>query len=153
MAMIENPRKVFNFSIQIAQAPIDPFLAQKVVVPEITADIVEHGDTNHDIKTAGRVKYSTVNIEKIMTTSGADNYMFDWLYSCQDPIIGGGLIPTAYKRTITITELAEDGTSILNTWVLTGCWPSKINSMNLSRTDSDNTMESIEICVDKIEKL
>ena len=151
--MIENPRKVFNFSIQVMGAPIDPFLSQKVVVPEISADVVEHGDTNHDIKTAGRVKYSMVQVEKIMTTSGADNYFFDWLYSCQDPIIGGGLNPTAYKRTITITELAEDGTSILNTWVLTGCWPSKINSMNLSRTESDNTMESLELCVDKIEKL
>ena len=88
-----------------------------------------------------------------MTTSGADNYMFDWAYSCQDPIIGGGLVPDEYKRIVTISELAEDGTSVLNTWICTGCWPTKINGMKLDRQSSDNTMESIELSVDKVEKL
>ena len=153
MAQVSNPRKEFNFTIQIAPAPINPFLAQKVEIPEITIDQTEHGDTNHDIKTAGRVKVGNINISKIMTTSGADNYMFDWAYSCQDPIIGGGLVPRQYKRVVTITELAEDGTSALNTWVCIGCWPTKINGMKLDRQSSDNTIESIELSVDKIEKL
>jgi len=153
MAQIQNPRKKFNFSIQIVPQPINPFLAQKVVIPEVALGMVKHGDTNHDIKTAGRVEYGDVEIEKISTTSGADNYFFDWLVSCQDAVIGGGLLPNQYKRIITITELAEDGTSILNTWVLTGAWPNKINGTELSRQDTENTMESVSICVDKIEKL
>lgn len=153
MAQISNPRKQFNFSIQIAPAPINPFLAQEVEIPDINVEPVSHGDTNHDIKTAGRVTYGNITINKIMTTSGSDNYMFDWLYSCQDPIIGGGNIPSFYKRVVTITELAEDGVSILNTWVCTGCFPVTINGMTLSRTSSDNTIESIELSVDKIEKL
>ena len=62
MAQIKNPRKVFNFSFQIMPLPIDPFLAQKVTIPEVSADVVEHGDTNHDIKTAGRVKYGNIMI-------------------------------------------------------------------------------------------
>ena len=57
MAQVSNPRKEFNFTIQIAPAPINPFLAQKVEIPEITIDQTEHGDTNHDIKTAGRIKF------------------------------------------------------------------------------------------------
>lgn len=153
MAQVSNPRKSFNFSIQVVPEPINPFLAQKVQIPEIGIEAVMHGDTNHDIKTAGRVTYGTVNIEKISTTSGADTYFFDWLYSCQDAVIGGGLVPDEYKRVVTITELAEDGTSILNTHVLIGCWPNKINGIQLDRQSSDNTMESIELCVDKIEKL
>lgn len=153
MAQISNPRKSFNFSIQIAPAPINPFLAQKVDLPEITIEQVEHGDTNHDIKTAGRVKLGNINISKIMTTSGSDNYMFDWAYSCQDAIIGGGLIPSQYKRIVIITELAEDGTSVLNTWVGMGCWPTKINGMTLDRLSSDNSIEQVELSVDKIEKL
>lgn len=153
MAQIENPRKAFNFSIQIAPAPINPFLCQKVESPEITITQTNHGDTNHDIKTAGRVETGNLRIDKISTTSGADNYMFDWAYSCQDPIIGGGLVPSRYKRIITITELAEDGTSALNTWICTGCFPTKINGLSLDRQSSDNTMESIEFSVDKVEKL
>ena len=153
MAQIKNPRKVFNFSFQIMPLPIDPFLAQKVTIPEVSADVVEHGDTNHDIKTAGRVKYGNIMIEKLMTTSGADNYMYDWLASCQDAVIGGGLVPPFYKRVMTIFELAEDGTSILNTWICTGVWPNKINAIDLNRQESNNTIESIELCVDVIEKL
>lgn len=153
MAQISNPRKAFNFTIQIAPMPINPFLAQKVTVPEITIEQVEHGDTNHDIKTAGRVVYGNIIINKIMTTSGSDNYMFDWAYSCQDAIIGGGLVPAQYKRVVTITELAEDGTSALNTWVGIGAWPTKINNMELDRQSSENSIESIELSIDRLEKL
>jgi len=153
MAKITNPRKQFNFSIQIVPAPINPFLAQKVTIPEIGLEIVKHGDTNHDIKTAGRVSVGEVQIEKISTTSGADNYFFDWLKSCQDEIIGGGLTPDLYKRQIIITELAEDGTSILNTHILIGAWPNKINGLEFDRMNTDNTVESISLCVDKIDKI
>lgn len=153
MAQVSNPRKEFSFTIQIAPTPINPFLVQKVDIPEITVEQATHGDTNHDIKTAGRVKYSNLNLSKIMTTSGSDNFFYDWAASCQDVIIGGGLVPSQYKRTITVSELAEDGTSILNTWVFMGCWPTKISAMKLDRQSSDNTIESIEISIDKMEKL
>lgn len=153
MANVSNPRKQFNFSIQIAPAPINPFLCQKVTIPEISLDTVEHGDTNHSINTAGRVKTGKVQIEKISTTSGADNYFMDWLYQCQDPIIGGGAVPDDYKRIVTIQELAEDGTSVLNTWVCIGAFPNKINGTELNRLSSDNTVESVELTVDKVEKL
>lgn len=153
MANISNPRKQFNFTIQVAPAPINPFLAQKVEIPEISLDVAEHGDTNYDVKTAGRQKVGVITIEKIMTTSGADNYMFDWLNSCQDTIIGGGLVPQFYKRVVTISELAEDGTSILNTWVCQGVFPIKIDGQTLDRKSSDNTIEKIELSVDRVEKL
>lgn len=153
MAQIKNPRKGFNFSILIAPLPINPFLVQQVKVGEIEIEAVLHGDTNHDIKTGGRVNFPTLTLSKLMTTSGADNFMWDWAMSVADATIGGGLVPDLYKRTIVITELAEDGTSILNTWVMTGCWPQKINGLELNRMASDNTIESMEFCIDNMEKL
>jgi phage tail-like protein len=153
MAQVSNPRKGFNFSIQIAPLPIDPWLAQKVTIPQIEVEKAAHGDTNHDIKTGGRVKYNDIKIEKIMRTSGSDNYFFDWAASVADVVIGGGLTPTLYKRVITITELAEDGTTPINVWVCGGCWPTKINDMGLDRMSSENSIESIDISVDTIEKL
>lgn len=152
MAQIENPRKQFQFSIAIAPLPMNPWLAQKVNIPDISIDIAEHGDSNHDIKTGGRVKYTTINIDKISTTSGSDNYFFDWAASVQDVLVGG-LPPQAYKKVVTITELAEDGQTVINTWICKGCWPSKINGLELTRQGSDNTIEAVEICVDKIEKI
>lgn len=153
MAQITNPRKEFNFSIQIVGAPINPFLVQDVTLPEININQAKHGDTNYDVKTAGRVEYSEAELEKIMTTSGADNYFFDWAYSCQDSIIGGGLVPDLYKRTVLISELAEDGTSILNTWVLLGVWPTKINGQKLTRRGTDNSLEKISLSVDRLDKV
>ena len=88
-----------------------------------------------------------------MTTSGADNYFFDWAYSVQDVMIGGGSPPDTYKRTILVKELAEDGTSVINTWVCEGAWPTKINGQKLDRKSSDNSMEKLELSVDRCEKL
>lgn len=153
MANIKNPRKEFNFSIQVVGAPINPFLVQEVTIGDISITQAKHGDTNHDIKTAGRVEIGETELSKLMVTSGADNYMFDWAYSCQDVIIGGGLIPQQYKRNLLISELAEDGTSIINTWILTGCWPTKINGQKLSRMSSENSLERVSLSVDKVEKI
>lgn len=153
MAKISSPRKKFNFSIQIVPAPINPFLAQKVTLPEMSLGVAKHGDTNHDIKTAGRVEIGDMTIEKISTTQGADNYFFDWMKSAGDEIIGGGLVPEQYKRQILVTELAEDGTSILNTWICIGCFPIKINGLDLDRMDTENSIENITISVDKCDKI
>ena len=153
MANIKSPRKKFNFSIQIVPAPINPFLAQKVTAPEIGLGVAKHGDTNHDIKTAGRVEIGDITIEKIISTGGADNYFFDWLKSCNDELIGGGLVPDEYKRQLLITELAEDGTSILNTHIAIGCWPNKINGMDFDRMSTENSVESITLSVDKYDKI
>lgn len=153
MAKISNPRKKFNFSIQVVELPINPFLFQKVNIPEKEIEMTEHGDVNHNIKTGGKSKFGNLTAEKLMTTDGADNYFWDWAASVSDAIIGGGLVPDEYKRTLLVTELAEDGTSILNSWLILGAWPQKINGQELDRMSSDNSMESIELCVDKADKL
>lgn len=153
MAKVVNPRKKFNFTVQVVGIPIDPFLVQNCEIPEREIEVVEHGDTNHDIKTGGRVKFGNITLEKIMTTDGADTYFEDWMAGIQDPLIGGGLNPSFYKRDLVITELKEDGTGILNIWTCIGCWPNKRGAINLDRTESENTIESIELCVDKVEKV
>lgn len=153
MAKVSNPRKEFNFSIQVVGAPINPFLVQDVTISGITIAQAKHGDTNFDVKTAGRVDVSDTELEKIMTTSGADNYFNNWAFSCQDMILGGGNIPDFYKRQVIVQELAEDGTSVINTWVLIGCWPTKINGQKLTRKGTENSVEKVSLSVDQFEKL
>ena len=153
MAQIDNPRKDFNFSIQVVGAPINPFLVQEVNVGESSITQAKHGDTNHDIKTGGRVETGETELEKILSTSGSDTYMWNWHRSVQDATIGGGLTPQMYKRTLIITELAEDGTSILNTWILTGVWPMKINGQKWNRKSSENSIEKISLSVDRMDKV
>ncbi len=153
MAKVSNPRKSFNFSVQIAQLPINPFLVQEIDDPEVEVEQVTHGDVNYDVKTPGRVKVGNGTMRKLQTTGGADNYMWDWLESCQDAFIGGGLVPDEAKRTFIINDLAEDGTSILNTYTWEGVWPTKINGLQRRRTSSDNSIEVIEFSVDRVGKI
>lgn len=152
-AKVKNPRKKFNWQVIFVKHPINPYLFQKVSIPEITVEQVAHGDVNHDIKTAGRVSVGNLTASKLETTSGSDTWLWDWIMSCQDMILGGGLTPDEYKETILVNELAEDGVSILNSWVCSGAWPCKINGQDLDRMSSDNTLEDIEFSVDTCEKL
>lgn len=155
MAKIPNPRKAFNFSVSFPQLPIEPFLFQKVDLPDSEVEVTEHGDTNHDVKTGGRRKFGTITLEKLLTTvRGTEaNYFWDWHDSISSPFVGGGLTPMAYWRTMVVNEYGEDGMSILNSWVCYNCWPSKISGQSHERKSSDNTMEVIELQVERVDKV
>ncbi len=151
MANIANPRKHFQFSIY---APgLNPFLAQEVTIPEVSIDVVDHGDTNFMVKTGGMKKIGKITIDKISTALGPDNWLAAWMSEVQNEFLGGGLIPTLYKRTLTIDQYSNDGVTIINSWVCYGCWPSKRNGIKLDRKSSDNTIEAIELEVDQIAQL
>lgn len=152
MAKFANPRKRFNFSITITPDPINPFLFQKVTVPDIEIEAVAHGDTNHDIKTPGRVTYGNIVCEKLMASNLGDAYLWSWLDACQSSTIGGGSPPDIIKKVITIEEFAEDGATVLNTWRASGVWPCKLGGQELDRNSSDNSIESVEFCIDKLNK-
>jgi phage tail-like protein len=153
MAKFANPRKKFNWSIQIVPEAINPFMFQKITLPDIEIEQDTHGDTNHDIKTAGRVSYSNIKAEKLMPSNTSDTYMWAWADSIQSSMIGGGITPASYKKTAIIVELAEDGVTQVNQWIARGVWPTKINGLELDRTASGNSIESFELSVDKLTKV
>lgn len=146
-AKVKNPRKKFLWSISFPKHPINTYLCQKVTLPEIEIDQVEHGDVNRNVKTAGRVSIGNLTVEKLLTTAGSDTWAHDWLYSCQDIIAGGGLVPSQYWETMVVNELAEDGVSVINTHVYEEVWPCKIVGLDLDRMASENTVEQIEFSV------
>lgn len=150
MAKFSNPRKVFNWSMQISPDPINPFMFQKLSMPDAEIEQTAHGDTNHDIKTPGRVSYGNLIAEKLKPSDAGDAYMWSWFDTCQSSMIGGGAPPAIIKKVITVVELAEDGATVLNTWICQGVWPSKINGQEYDRNSSENVIETIEFSVDKL---
>lgn len=152
MAKVKNPRKNFLFSISFPKHPISPYLCQRVQLPDVEVEQVVHGDVNRDVKTAGRVSVSNLVVDKLITTSGSDTWIFDWLQSCQDMTLGGGLVPEQYWEEVVVNELAEDGTTILNTHHYSEVWPCKISGLEFDRTSSDNSVESIEFSVGLVNK-
>lgn len=153
MAKFANPRKKFNWSIQISPDPINPFLFQKVTMPDADIDETAHGDTNHDIKTAGRVNYGKLVCEKLSPSDQGDAYMWSWFDTCQSSVLGGGAPPDIYKKVITVVEFAEDGATILNTWICEGVWPSSMPGIELDRATGENTIENVEFTIDKLSKV
>jgi phage tail-like protein len=153
MAKFANPRKKFNWSIQISPDPINPFLFQKVTLPDSDIEKVAHGDTNHDINTAGRVTYGNIVCEKLAPSDQGDSYLWAWHDTCQSSVIGGGAPPQIYKKVITIVEMAEDGVTILNTWIAEGVWPTSLPGIELDRMASENTVENVEFAIDTLSKV
>lgn len=151
-AQIKNPRKKFLWSISFPKHPINPYLCQNVTLPDISIEEVAHGDINRDVKTAGRVTIGDMTVEKLCTTAGSDTWVWDWLTACQDHINGGGLVPSQYWEEVVVNELAEDGVSILNSWLCEEVWPKQITGLNLDRTVSENTVESITFSVGTLNK-
>nr|DAV30235.1 MAG TPA: tail tube protein [Caudoviricetes sp.] len=152
-AKVKNPRKRFLWQIVFVKHPINAYLFQSVTIPEITIEQVSHGDINRDVKTGGRISVGNLTATKLETTSGSDTWLWDWLMSVQDLLLGGGLTPSEYWETVLINELAEDGVSILNSWTCTEVWPTRVNGQELDRMSSDNTIEEIEFSVGTCEKL
>jgi phage tail-like protein len=146
-AKIPNPRKQFQFNIIIPG--FNPFLAQEVKLPDVDFDIQEHGDTNYDVKTAGKKKIGTLTVSKICPADNPGDTQFrQWGKDIQNTDTGGGQAPSQYKRTIIVEEYANDGLTVVERHILKGCWPNKINGKELNRKGSDNTMQTIEFCVD-----
>lgn len=153
VAKVKNPRKKFLWQIVFVKHPINPFLFQSVTLPEVTIEQVSHGDINRDVKTGGRISIGNLTASKLSTTSGSDTWLWDWMMSIQDLALGGGLTPSQYWEVMQVNELAEDGKSILNSWLCTEVWPTKLNGQELDRVSSDNSIEEIEFSVGSIEKL
>lgn len=152
-AKVKNPRKKFLWQVTFVKHPINSYLFQNCSLPEKNIEVVEHGDLNRSVKTGGRVSNGNLTLSKLETTSGSDTWLFDWLSSIQDEVLGGGLSPSEYWETIKLDELAEDGQSVINTWILDEVWPCKLNGQELDRMSSDNTLETIEFAVGICQKL
>lgn len=155
MAKVANPRKVYNFSVSFPESPIDPYLFQNVDIPDREIEQIAHGDVNYDVKTGGRNKFGNGTLEKLLQTQvgAASTYFWDWMDMVSNVQVGGGLTPKEYYRTMLVDEFAEDGITVINSWICEEVWPLKINGQNQKRQSSDNTIEKIEMSINKVSKI
>lgn len=147
MAKVQNPRKQFQF--QIILPGLNPFLAQEVKTPDAEFDEAEHGDTGFLVKTAGLKKIGNLTISKICPADFLDRFFKNWQSNILQTDLGGGQLPSVYKIPVMIEEFSSDGVTVINRELYRGCWPKKINGKDLNRKGSENTIESIELCVDQ----
>lgn len=151
MAHIANTRKVFNYAIEING--VNQFECQGVEFPELSVEVVEHGDTNYSVKTPGRVKVGDIKIEKVKPMPGTDRWAWDWFNAGQDPFVGGGALAGNVKKMIVIRELDSSGLIILNSWVAEGCFINTLGQSKFDRMSSDNIIQNLSISVDRVRML
>lgn len=151
MAQIENPKKAFNFNV--IAAGLNPYEVQEVNIPDVEFDEVEHGDVASIVKTAGLARYGNVTLTKLRPIGTGSNWVWQWIQSIRNVRTGGGLLPSQYKRNLDIVQLAYDARTVTDRWEIRGAWPVRVNNMNLSRTTSENSMETVELAVDSSEKV
>ena len=152
MAEFNNIRKKFNWSITLTNSTIGSFLFQKVTLPDQEIEQVEHGESNHSVKTPGRVTVGNMICEKLMPSDAGDARIWAWFDACQSSSLGGGEPAANVKHSAILQELNEDGSIILNEWQIEGIWPARLPGMEFDRSSSDNTIENIEFSVDTIAK-
>jgi len=145
MTKVANARKVFKFVIEIAG--VNQFEVQKVTRPDIEVEVTPHGDTNHDVKTAGRVKVGEMTFEKIKPLT-SDRFIWDWLISAQNVVLGTGGTAVMYKRTVIVKEIHPTTNATINRWVYGGVWCSKCSESALDRMSSDNIIQTATLQVD-----
>jgi phage tail-like protein len=141
------PNKVFRYVVEIDG--LEQFKCQKFTPPKVSIEKVSHGDTNYDVKTAGRYSVDDIVLEKLVPTDTVDTWALDWLLDAQDPFLGGGMLPDELYQTIIVRELAEDGTTPVMRWVYEGCWVCEVSQSDYDRTSSDNVIETVTISTNR----
>lgn len=146
---VTNAQKIFNFAIEIDG--VDQLLIQEVKMPETEVGVVEHGASNHNIKTPGGVAVSAAELKKIKPATSSDDFVWDWLEGAQNMNTGSGGLN--YKRTVVFKELGPTG-NVLNAWLWRGAWCSKHSTSDFKRGKQDeNVMETATIQIDTIQKI
>jgi len=142
-----NPRKVFNFQVEIDG--LVQFEVQKCNIPEPEIESVSHGASNHDVKTAGRISFGDITLEKLRAVETTNDFGYEWLTQAQNPVTGGGGLPAQYKRNVVIRELAPNNITTINQWMCEGAWCKKTSYTTSDRMAGDNSIETCTISVDK----
>ena len=150
MARIANPLKDFNFDIRVSVPFFNSFTVQECNTPDQKIDQVEHGETNHLVKTGGQVKYSNAKFKGIIDAQGPIDWVWDWFRTVQNVQQGGGAIPQVYKKTLTVEHFDVDGFTVIKTELWEGVWPCNLQGKNLKRIGSANVMDEYELSVDKV---
>lgn len=148
MPAIANPLKSFNFAIEIAG--LNQFAAQEVKLPAPELESVEHGGSNSMVKTAGMSKTGDMEIKQLRALDGSDSWAWAWIRQAQNPVTGTGNIPSVYKKTCVVRELAPDGITTVHAYLCTGVWVKKIDPEAFKRTGSENMMQNVTLSVDNI---
>jgi len=139
------PRKKYAWGLEIRGFIAAHF--EKCTSPEVEVEIAEFNSagTLHSRKTASRLKYNTIDAEKMMIEEGADKAAYEWLKRIADVQSGAGALPDEYMLDIDLIHYNRKGQEI-DRWTLRGAFLCKLGYDDLEGGSKDDLKEKISIC-------
>jgi hypothetical protein len=152
---IKNPKKQFNFRVQILGAgsvELPIFAIQGFTVPDLDIEADEHGYGNTVIKTPGLVRVGNATLERIESSINSDldrqisRFFLEWANKAANAI--NQTSATDYYKKVLVHEVNPvDGVTPILTHVLYECFPIKINGKEFKRAETGNLVNSVELSV------
>jgi len=149
LATVIDPRKSFRYTIAING--LVTALVRKVNIPdvEIAEDKHGFGGLPYDLKTAGKMKFGDITLEKVMPAGLPDLWAYNWLKTVINPETNLGGHAINYKRNVTIIHLSPEDVPI-GWWRVMGAWPKKLAySENDALKEADAVIEKVTLACDK----
>ena len=116
---------------------------EEVILPESEVEIIEYRDGSDILsssrKIPGRVKYTNLILKRGLTQSSE---LYDWFKQSKNG--------TPDLRDISVKILNKENEPVA-TWKLSNCWPTKYSGPVLNSTQSELTMEVIEIATQDVD--
>lgn len=149
MAFKVQPVKVFNWIIDLDG--IDSFECQTCNIPVPEIEAIEHGAGGRLVKTAGMINVGDLVFSKLKPINRADNAAMEWFKKAMNSKTGNGEYPQFYEKDVSIRLLAPNNVDTLYKYELEGVWVKKIEPSELSKTTSENFLETVTCSVDGID--
>ena len=134
------PYKKFNYKVEIDNITSASF--SEVSGFDASIDVIEYrtGDegVNWSRKTSGLTKFGNVTLKWGMDAS---TEFYDWVTG----ISTGTTSDDDRAKTVTISLLDDDGTTVQAVWILSNAWPSKYTAPDFNATSSEIAFESVEL--------
>lgn len=149
MARKVQPTKAFNWRLSING--IDTFECQTCNIPSPEIESIEHGGGGRIVKTPGMVNVGDITFSKLKPINIGDSAAWDWMERAQSSSTGNGEFPQFVEQDISISLLAPDNQTTLYEWFCEGVWVKKVEYNELSKTASENVLETVTCSIDSVQ--
>lgn len=143
-----NPRKLYRFAVECDG--LETAYAQKVKIPKIEVKSAKHGVGPFVINTASKVEFGMLELDMLKPAESSAVFWKDWLALIVNLGSGAMGLPDFYKKTLSIVEYASDGSTIVDRWECSGCYPCEIDASELDKLAEGNSIDKLKICVDNM---
>ncbi len=134
-----------HFRVDLGAGPQAAVVFAEVVMPDISIDVIEYrtgaAKDSGVQKLPGLARYGNVTLRRGIT--GALD-LYNWI----DQVRSGNVNA---RRTVTITLLSEDLSTVVLTWKLVRAWPVKYSFCSLDAKGSDVAIEELVLAHERLE--